>query len=370
MSSGFLNALWIVPILGVLILVHELGHFFAARLVGIRVEEFGMGLPPRLAGYKAKSGVLYSLNWIPFGGFVKMYGQDDLRPDGGVAYGSDSFVSKSPAQRALVLVAGVLMNLLLAIVIFSLIALGQGRREAGALIFIDEVAPGSPAAVAGLRVGDRITAAAGQEIVSSETLRTLIDQYAGRPLPLVVERDGERLNLTVTPRRDGEIPEGQGRVGVALAPRAVFAPISFWEAPIEGVRSTGNTLVLMVDGLRRMLTGQISPGEIAGPIGMGQATSEIVEESARTSTPLWVTLGNLTAFLSVNLFLVNLLPLPALDGGRLVFVVLEMLRGGRKVAPEREGMVHFVGLVMLLALMFVIAFGDIARLFRGDSFIP
>jgi len=122
MPSGLLNSLWIVPILGILILVHELGHFVAARLVGIRVEEFGMGLPPRLWGYKAKSGVIYSLNWIPFGGFVKMHGQDDMRVDGGVAEGSDSFTAKTALQRAFVLVAGVVMNLLLAILIFMAIA--------------------------------------------------------------------------------------------------------------------------------------------------------------------------------------------------------------------------------------------------------
>ncbi len=354
-----LSALWIVPVLGILILVHELGHFFAARLVGIRVEEFGMGLPPRLFGHKAKSGVIYSINWIPFGGFVKMYGQDDLRPDGGAAYGPDSFVSKTPLQRAFVLVAGVLMNLLLAILLFTLIALGQTRDG----VYIDQVLADTPATAAGWRAGDRIVSVAGREIGrDSDALRALTEQYAGRPMPVTIERDGRPIQTEVVPRV--EVPEGQGRAGVQLQVQKRVPP---WQAPVEGVRATWNTLRLMVGGLLALVTGQANPRDIAGPIGMGQITAEVVE---RSTLPLWVTLFNLAAFLSVNLFLLNLLPLPALDGGRLVFVVLELLRGGRKVAPEREGMVHFVGLMVLLALMFVIGFLDLSRLFSGQSFLP
>ncbi len=358
MPSNLLNALWIVPILGVLILVHELGHFFAARLVGIRVEEFGMGLPPRLFGYKAKSGVLYSNNWIPFGGFVKMYGQDDLRPDGGAAYGPDSFISKTPLQRAFVLVAGVLMNLLLAILLFMLIALGQTRDG----VYINQVLADTPAAAAGWQAGDRLVSVAGQPVADANALRLLTEQYAGRELPVVVERDGEPINTTIVPRVN--VPEGQGRAGVSLSE---YTSVPAWRAPLVGVQSTWETLRLMVGGLAAMATGQASPRDLAGPIGMGQITAEVV---SRSPLPLWVTLFNLAGLLSVNLFLLNLLPLPALDGGRLVFVVLEMLRGGRKVAPEREGMVHFVGLVVLLALMFVIGFLDLSRLFSGQSFLP
>ena len=181
MPTGFPNSLWIIPILGVLILVHELGHFLAARLVGIRVEEFGIGLPPRLWGYTAKNGVIYSINWIPFGGFVKMYGQDDLRPDGGAAYGPDSFVSKPAPQRAFVLVAGVLMNLFLAVVIFIAISAGQGRPSAQ--LFIDQVVPNTPAAAAGWQPGDQIVAVNGQAIDDANKLKQLTDTYAGREMP-------------------------------------------------------------------------------------------------------------------------------------------------------------------------------------------
>jgi regulator of sigma E protease len=359
-----LNSLWIVPILGLLILVHELGHFFAARMVGIRVEEFGLGLPPRLYGYQAKSGVIYSINWIPFGGFVKMYGQDDLRVDGGAAYGEDSFVSKTPLQRAFVLVAGVIMNLLLALLIFTVVAAGHGRGVTE--VSIGQVVPDTPAAAAGWLPNDKLVSVAGEPVKDLNQLRKLIEDYAGREMAVVLDRNGQQISTVVIPREDP--PDGQGRTGVTLQSNTVrYQRVPFWRAPVEGVRLAWETFTIQIDGLRQLIAGQFSPRDLAGPIGMGQLTGEIVQ---RSTIPLWVTLANLAGFLSLNLFILNLLPFPALDGGRLVFVILEMLRGGRKIAPEREGMVHFVGLMVLLTLMFVIGFSDIMRLVRGDSFIP
>lgn len=361
--TAFLNALWIVPILGILIFIHELGHFLAARAVGIRVEEFGIGLPPRLFGYTARSGVIYSLNWIPFGGFVKMYGQDDLARDGGYAEAPDSFSSKTPWQRAFVLVAGVLMNLLFALVVFTLIALGQGRQEAR--IAIDQVLPNTPAAAAGWQPGDRFLAVAGRPVTNTDVLIQTTDEYAGRPMPVTIQRGNTTLQTTVTPRT--VIPPGQGRTGVVLLTKYVYVPIPLWQAPVEGVKAAIGTFGLMVSGLTQLVAGRANLHDVAGPIGMGQMTSEVV---SRSTLPLWVTLANLAGLLSLNLFLLNLLPIPALDGGRLVFVLLELARGGRKVAPEREGMVHFVGLMVLLTLMFVIGYFDVLRLVRGQALIP
>lgn len=361
--TGFLNALWIVPILGILIFIHELGHFLAARAVGIRVEEFGMGLPPRLYGYTAKSGVIYSLNWIPFGGFVRMHGQDDLARDGGHVDAPDSFTSKTPLQRAFVLLAGVLMNLAFALVAFTVIAVGQGRQEAR--VFIAQVLPDTPAAAAGWQSGDRLVSAGGVLVANSDQLVRLTEAHAGRDFSVVVQRGDRQIPTTVVPRANP--PPGQGRTGVVLQTQYIYAPVPLPIAPVEGARSAFETFGLMVTGLTQMVTGRANLREVAGPIGMGQMTSEVV---TRSTLPLWVTLANLSGLLSLNLFLLNLLPLPALDGGRLVFVLLEMIRGGRKVAPEREGMVHFVGLMVLLTLMFVIGYFDIVRLVRGESLIP
>jgi regulator of sigma E protease len=309
--------------------------------------------------------VLYSLNWIPFGGFVKMYGQDDLRPDGGAVDAPDSFTSKTPLQRGFVLVAGVLMNLLFALLVFIAIAVGHGRPGDEHYVYIDGVVRDTPAAAAGLRPGDRVLAAAGQPVEDSDQLVRLVEGYAGRDMPLVVERGGERIELTVRPRE--EKPRDQGRVGVRLVTRPEYVRVPLWQAPAEGIKNAVETFRLMVVGLVDLVSGRGNLREVAGPIGMGQITGEVVE---RSPLPLWVTLANLTGLLSLNLFLLNLLPVPALDGGRLVFVILELLRGGRKVAPEREGLVHFVGLMVLLMLMFVIAYFDVVRLVEGRSFIP
>ncbi len=362
--NGLLNALWIVPILGVLILIHELGHFLAARAVGIRVEEFGMGLPPRMFGYRAKSGVIYSLNWIPFGGFVKMYGQDDMRVDGGAAYGEDSFISKTPLQRAFVLVAGVAMNLLFAVLVFIVIAVGHGRPGDERYVYIDNVLRDTPAAAAGLRPNDRVLSVAGQPVQDSEQLVGLVEGYAGREMPLVVQRGGERIELTVRPRE--VVPPNQGRVGVSLVTRPEYVRVPLWQAPVEGVKNAIDTFRLMVTGLVHMVSGQANLREVAGPIGMGQITGEVVE---RSTLPLWVTLANLTGLLSLNLFLLNLLPLPALDGGRLLFILIEVVRG-RRINPNREGMIHLVGLVVLLTLIMVISVFDIGRLMSGRALLP
>jgi regulator of sigma E protease len=293
-----------------------------------------------------------------------MYGQDDLRVDGGAAYGEDSFVSKTPLQRAFVLVAGVIMNLLLAMLIFMVIAAGHGRGVME--ISIGQVVPDSPAAAAGWQPDDVLVSIAGEPVKDLRQLREVIDDYAGREMPVVLDRGGQQITTTVVPRENP--PEGQGRTGVTLMGNVVrYDRVPLWQAPVEGVRLAWETFTLQVEGLRQLIAGQFGPDDLAGPIGMGQLTGEIVE---RRTLPLWVTLANLAGFLSLNLFILNLLPFPALDGGRLVFVVLEMLRGGRKIAPEREGMVHFVGLMVLLTLMFVIGFSDIMRLVRGDSFIP
>jgi regulator of sigma E protease len=293
-----------------------------------------------------------------------MYGQDDLRVDGGAADGEDSFTAKTPLQRAFVLVAGVIMNLLLALLIFTVVAVGHGRGVNA--ITIGEVVPDSPAAAAGWQPSDKLISVGGEQVKDLNQLRNLIEDYAGRDMPVVLERNGQQIATTVVPREDP--PSGQGRTGVLLQSNTVgYDRVPLWRAPVEGVRLAWETFTLQVNGLRQLIAGQFSPRDLVGPVGMGQLTGEIVE---RSTIPLWVTLANLAGFLSLNLFILNLLPFPALDGGRLVFVVLEMLRGGRKIAPEREGMVHFVGLMVLLTLMFVIGFSDIMRLVRGDSFIP
>jgi regulator of sigma E protease len=445
-SQGLINGLYIIPILAVLILVHEIGHFVAARLIGAKVEEFGIGIPPRLAGWRYK-GVLWSLNWIPFGGFVKVLGEDGKSADPG------SINAKSPLQRAFFLGAGSLMNFLLAFLLMILVVGLQGVSRSN--VYIASVVPGSPAAAAGWETGDRIVEVAGVPVDSATDVGRQTAAFAGKPLSVVVARNNQQIETSVEPRVTPPAGEGPTGVGiseavvstimvsdvapdsaaakaglqsgdriVAIGGKPVNDPFAFSFAlqnaasstvPVEVTRGDQQeTLSLavpqagpdadllaqigltahvdpqfervplgsvipvgigmaweqagqLVSGLRDLVTGRAPLDQIAGPIGMGQITSEIV---AASPLPLWVTLAQLAILLSLNLAVLNLLPLPALDGGRLLFVIVEVLRGGKKLAPEREGLVHLAGLVLLLGFMFIVAFLDIGRLLQGRSFLP
>ncbi len=446
MSQGFINGLYIVPILAILILVHEIGHFSAARAIGAKVEEFGIGFPPRIKGWM-HNGVLWTINWLPFGGFVKVMGDDGKSDDPG------SINNKSPLQRAFFLVAGSAMNFLLAFVLMIIVVGAQGISQSS--IYIASVEPGSPAADADWEPGDRIIEVAGVPVTGSGDITAHSREFADAPMSVVIERGGQRMDTTVTPR--GNPPAGQGPTGVTISEVAVanlevksltaesplansglqagdiivsiagqpitdafklqsaLAAASDSTAPVVVKRGTEESTLdvafpaldengdmlgqlgldltvqpifervpllqviptgiaqaweqtgQMLGGLRDLFTGRAPLNQIAGPLGMGQATSEIVSASP---LPLWVTLANLAILLSLNLALLNLLPLPALDGGRLLFVIIEILRGGKKVAPEREGVVHFTGLVLLVGAMVIIFVLDALRIHEGKSFLP
>jgi regulator of sigma E protease len=440
---GFLYALWIIPILAILIFLHELGHFVMARRAGVRVEEFGIGLPPRVWGIR-RGDTLYSLNAIPFGGFVRVHGED------GKSFSEDSMQSKTMGQRARFLVAGSVMNFLTAFVLVGVLVAFQGKSEQN--VYVTDVVPDSPAAQAGWEPGDRFVSVDGQSISDDAQVRSITAEQAGTPLAVTIERGGELINTTVVPRVDP--PAGEGRTGIRLGSsllaeirvqdvpedsagaRAGFAQgdvivaidgipvtdyiryatylsqrsgervqfsvergnqlitlegvvpgtvsegsepmgmglirdvqfqrVPLWEIPVETARTFLTWTVRLIEGIFILVTGQASFGDVAGPIGMGQLTSEIISESAM---PLWVTIVTLSIILSLNLGMLNLLPLPALDGGRLMFVLIEFLRRGKRVAPEKEGLVHFVGIAILLSLMLVIAFRDVDRIFSGRSFL-
>lgn len=354
MDLGWLTYLWIIPVLGVLVFVHELGHFVTARLNGIRVDEFGFGFPPRLFGIR-RGNVLYSINALPIGGFVKIYGENGENADE-----PDAFGSKKPWQRAAVLAAGTTMNLLLAVIIFSTLAVAGLPSERGAKV--GEVAPGSPAATAGIRAGDKIASIDGSPVARRDDVSRLVAPRAGTQVTMVLDRNGQQVTVRLTPRLNP--PPGQGAMGVRLEAAEVVTerhnPLS---AIGVGVRETGRVLVLMVTGLSTLITGGASGEGLVGPVGIAQATGEIA------NTGQWRALLDWTALLSLNLFLVNLLPLPALDGGRLVFVLIEAVRG-KKVPPQREAVVHAVGMMLLLTFMVLISFFDVQRILGGGSVLP
>ncbi|MCO5216479.1 MAG: site-2 protease family protein [Thermomicrobiales bacterium] len=523
----------IVPILAFLIVIHELGHFFAARSVGVKVEEFGIGLPPRVKGWR-RNGVLWSINALPIGGFVRVKGEDANDREPG------SMQIASPWARMWFLLAGPLANLLTAVII-SVILVASTGRPAGDRVFIELVEPGMPAEAAGWRPGDRIVAIDGITVESTAEASTAVRANIGRDTEVIIQRGNETLVTHVTPMENP--PAGRGSTGIIFSnsrlsnvsidtltssspaaaagmqpgdeikqingvkveslghasgllnsnfgqetaityerngvehtaqvsvPVASLAvseitpntpaakaelfrtdqitavngiPITTGQVFIdEMIAASGTTADLSVtrftangpvelettlaipdvsaidrgevlstigfgllqpngfsaigldpigevryepvptsriipegwhqftymiagtiDAIRQMFSGNASLDSFIGPIGMGQLTGEILDQTKGNPVPI---LLNFTMMISISLGLMNLLPIPALDGGRLLFVIVEILRGGKRVPPEKEGAVHMVGMLLLLGLIFVIAFGDINRIITGES---
>jgi regulator of sigma E protease len=234
-----------------------------------------------------------------------------------------------------------------------------------AKIRVSGVDANSAAEKAGLQNGDIITSINGTKIEDAVSYRYAMLNNAGKTIPVVVTRDGKPLTLQFA------VPEAsptstQLSVGVQATQDFVMYPVAWYRIVPQGVKQTFSTIDQMFHGLVLLVRGDVSVRGVAGPIGMGQLTSEVIKAS---DAPVWATLANIMVLLSLNLAILNLLPFPALDGGRLLFVLIEVLRRGKKVPPEKEGVVHFVGLVVLLAFMLVVAFADINRIVSGQSFL-
>ena len=339
-----------VAVFSLLILAHELGHFLVGRLTKVKIEEFGIGYPPRLFTLMERGGVKYTLNAIPIGGFVRFLGEDEFTQSGGLA-------SQSRLVRGSVFVAGGAMNMLLAVFLFGLTTV-VGEPVAITAVEVAEAAPGSPAEVVGLRVGDIVLAIDGLEVSDSAALQRYTYQRLGKEVSLLLEREGERLTVALTPRPDP--PAGQGPMGITMhtvVKGTELVKHSVWEAMPLGFSRTLRAVGVIALSVIYMARGLIAP-QVAGPIGIAQATAQV----AQMGLPF---LLQFTAFLSVNLALINLLPFPGLDGGRLAFVILEALRGGRKIDPRKEGLVHLIGMFLLIGLVVIISYFDILRVSGG-----
>ena len=343
-----LTVLAFIFVIGVLVLVHEVGHFLFAKLVGIRVEEFGIGLPPRL-WYRRRGETVYSLNALPFGGFVKLTGEDEVDSDDPAA-----FIAKPGWQRFLVLSAGVLMNLLLAVVIFTLIfSFGVPVADR---VTIEEVTPNAPAAEVGLTAGDIILRLDGEEVSDGLMLIGKILKKAGQQVSLTVLRQEGELTFELTPRR--EYPQDQGPMGVAIKTHFVKKTYPLWQAPWVGMREALGLTLAIGQGLVEMVSNFVTKGEIpkdvTGPVGIFQLTGE----AAQTG---WLALLQLLGLLSLNLGIVNILPIPALDGGRLVFVLVEIITGHRPRARV-EHWIHSVGFAILIVLVVLVTIKDLSQI--------
>lgn len=429
-----MSILVFLVVLSVLVFLHELGHFAVAKRAGITVHEFGLGYPPRLWRFAKRGTTEYTLNWIPFGGFVRMAGEEDPSVPGSLA-------GKPARVRSAVLLAGSGMNALLGLVLFFGVSLVSPYFEYAGGVTIVEVASGSPAAEAGLRPRDVIVAVDEVPIYNYEALRDELGDHLEERVSITLQREDQTLVRELVPRSDP--PPQQGAIGVVLqAPLGMVvadvAPSSpAWEAgirPGDVVLNVGGETFGSPEALRRfteerqgwrlsvrlgrdgrdigtvklevprdlpagqsllgmsfrpgplkaaqlalerawtmimaipetlsgLISGRVPGDSIIGPIGIAQLTGEVVEEHGL------ITLLEFVGFLSLNLAVINLLPFPALDGGRLLFVGLEALRGGRRIDPRKEGVVHLVGMAVLLALMLMISYFDILRIFEGTPIL-
>ena len=450
-----------VPMLLLLVVVHELGHFWSAKAFGIKVLEFGVGYPPRafgvytgrtetllspttvclngvmgairpgqvirvlsgenpegqlvaryvelreagriggtlgslagLAGFgrRARSeepggqparrrlddvqtdeflrhegrvrevlpdrivlaDMIYTVNWLPLGGFVRLSGENNPAAPGSLA-------RRGIGQRAIVLAAGSAMNALFPIVVFSIMFMIPHTEMVGGSAEITSVAPNSPAEAAGLMAGDRVVQVGDRPPGAPQELPREVHLAAGAEMTWVIERDSQQRVVLVTPRVDP--PPGEGAVGITFSVvdqqevRNIEPP---WTAVRLGVISTWDMLTLMGREIRGWFGGGRGP-ELSGPIGIAQITGEVTRQGGIQG---WMLVAIL---LSINLAVLNILPIPMLDGGRLLFVFIEWVRGGKRVPSEKEGLVHLIGFVALLAVVIAISANDIMRLVRGIS---
>lgn len=342
-DENMITLIAFVVIFGTIVLFHELGHFLMAKAAGIRVYEFSIGFGPALVSATRK-GTKYSLRIIPLGGFVKMAGMDE--PVEGAEDVPDddpaSFQKKSLPWRLGTIAAGPLMNFVLAIALFVLYFMLVAVPP-----MVTTVEPNSPAALAGLQPGDVFISVDGQKVAEADQVVHLIQRAAGREMEIVVRRQGSLITLTAVP----EEAEGQGRIGIALSEAKPRYP--FLTSVRAGVVQTYRLTAQLIGDLGRMITGR-QKVEISGPIGIVQ----IVGETARHGIPQLIILA---VILNVNLGLLNLLPVPVLDGGWLLILILEALRG-KPLAPETRGIAQFIGLALLVMLMLFATFKDLARI--------
>ena len=436
MDTVIIAILAFVPMLLLLVVIHEWGHFATAKAFGVKVMEFGIGYPPRAWGfYTGQTAVLLdgqtqlvgvesiadlrpgqyvrlsstedaagnlvartievpppgsrrrqsalqevggdeylqhegkvrradgnslvvrdmclSLNLLPLGGFVRLAGEGNPATPRGLA-------AKGPGPRAIILAAGSLVNAAFPIVAFTLLFMLPQQVTLGR-VAVTAVADNSPALAAGIRPGDVITVAGGRDIEQANDLVRITTLRAGSEMEWQVERGGRTDLVRLTPRVNP--PQGQGATGIQIEltePRSETRWSPPWTAVGQAFSSTWEMLTLLQQEISAWITGTRTP-QLSGPVGIAQITGEVTQEGGLRS---WLLL---TILFSINLAILNLLPIPMLDGGRLVFVGLEWIRGGKRIPPEREGMVHLIGFIVLIGLIVVITYQDILRIAQGGS---
>ena len=347
-------------VLSVLVLVHEFGHYWVAKKSGVWVEEFGLGLPPRAWG-KMIGKTLYSINWLPFGGFVKLHGEDSSEE--GHLHTEVAFSHKSKKKRAAIVTAGVVMNFLLAVVLFAVGYTFSGFPRETTNVKVVDIAKDSPAEVAGFQKDDIVRTVSGESATSNEGFVSLVEKHKGEDVDFGVERGGQLMDIHATPRKDH--PSNEGSLGVVISSTEIYFP-PVWQRPFMGVYYGfkdayfwGKIVLAGFGKIFTDLAGGTVPKDIAGPVGIYALTTQAASFGI-------LSLLNFMGILSVNLAILNIMPLPALDGGRLLFILIEGVMG-KKIVPKFEAIVHTVGMIALLLLLFAITAYDIRRLIEAGG---
>jgi len=378
-----------VLVLSVLVFAHELGHFLTARFGGVKAEEFGFGFPPRALGWyrnrygrwkkiignrqvesleasdnealhPAKQATIYSLNWLPIGGFVKIKGEN-----GGDKEESDSFSSKSISRRIVILSAGVIMNVVLAwflLAVGYMIGLPQSSDSAGknaqiseSQVMIQEVLPESAAAGAGLKAGDAILRINDIRVESETILQDAVAASAGQEAELLIKRADQEQIIKVTPPVKAG---GRATIGIAIYSTGLVR-YHFFSAIWEGAKTTGwflgQIVAAFVNLFSQIFHGDNVSDQFAGPVGIANITGQ----AARLG---FTYLLQFMALLSLNLAIINILPFPALDGGRILFLIIEKIKG-KPVRREIEAFIHNIGFLLLIAVIILVTYKDIVKLF-------
>jgi regulator of sigma E protease len=370
--SGLVDAaitiLLFVVVLGGIVLFHELGHFVSARLAGVRVLEFGIGFPPRARVLRRGGDTLYTLNWLPIGGFVKL--EDE---DGGETDDPRSFVNARLVTKLFILIAGVLMNLLLAVTIFSAIAWLATPFVGLQFATLEQ---GSPAEQAGLRATDAVISLDGQrfDFYGEQNMIDALRSHAGQTVTLgVIHADGSRATLTVTLRSQAEVEAGNGALGIRAGDQGFetlfygeYTGHPFPDAVRIGVSETGRWFGLILDTLgklpREIARDPTAAPPVQGPVGIATSLGDVFRGSGPILT-LYV-----AGILSANLALVNFLPFPPLDGGRMLVIVLKALpRYGPRISLRAERLTYAIGFVALFAFLIWVTVFDVVRQFGGGA---
>ena len=339
-----------ILIFGLLVFFHELGHFLFARRAGILVEEFAIGMGPQLL--KAKKGeTIYSIRAIPFGGFCKMLGEDEA-----VEAGGRSFSEKSVWQRFTVIFGGPLFNFIMAFAFAVLFMALVGGTLTTEIAQVDETLP---AYEAGFQVGDVIVGFNNRHVFTADEFKLYLNNERPDRLDVTVRRNGEKVVLNLAPAR---MEDGSLRIGIA------FGVLDF-SNPLQVIKQAALEVLFWIRivfySLGMMLSGGVSKDDVAGPVGLIGAISSGYTESVQYGfKSVIATLSKYIVLLSANLGVMNLLPIPALDGGRLVFILIEAIRR-KPVNPDSEGKIHFIGYVLLMGLMVFILFNDLSKIFSN-----